>query len=192
MGPYFQQAFMFLINTIFMFCMLPVFLRLILQKIGADFYNPLSQLCIKLTDPLVKPLRKLFPGFYGFDLAIVALLILLEVLKLIISCFVLLAWPNIGGLLIWAAGDLIGFIIQFYFFVIIIQAVFSWINQRNYSALSIILYKITEPLMRPIRRILPPISGIDLSPIPVMMVLGVLHILVATPLTNYGLYMALS
>ena len=81
-GQYFSNAGVFLASTLFGLYILAVMLRFLLQTVRADFYNPLVQVLVKITDPLLVPLRRLIPGMFGLDMAAVALLLVLQGVEL--------------------------------------------------------------------------------------------------------------
>lgn len=187
----FKIALIYLIQTIFSLYLLVIYLRFFLQVTKASYYEPISQLTVKLTDYAVKPLRKVIPIYKGIDGATLVLLLLVETVKIILlSLVVAMAMPKLLGMLIWILGDLISLILNFYFFAIIMQVILSWLNPMQHSAMTAILFRISEPLLKPARRLIPPISGFDLSPIPVIIALQLLLIAVAYPLSDYGKFTA--
>ncbi len=167
-----MSAFLFLIETLFDLYILIVMLRFLLQLTKADFYNDVSQLTVKLTNPLLRPLRHLIPGLWGLDLASILLMWALKIIELL-----LLGASFSPGLLLFAAVQLISLAIYIFLFVIIIQVILSWISllgsQPFLSSHPLVrlLYQLSEPVIRPIRRLLPPISGLDLSPMVAMILL---------------------
>lgn len=187
-----DNALIFLVETLFNLYILILMLRIILQWVGAHFYNPVSQFVIKLTNPAVKPLRKLLPPFKGIDLASLIILVALEFIKLL-----LIIWLKIGifagilGLIVMAFGDILDVILDIFFYAILISALLSWINPRQYNPITEVLHLITEPLLRPARHFIPPIAGFDISPIPVLIILQLCTIIIAAPLMSVGLAIAL-
>lgn len=188
-----DNAIIFLIETLFNLYILILMLRMILQWVGAHFYNPISQFVVKLTNPVVKPLRQILPPIKGIDLATTLILLILEFIKLL-----LIIWlkagvlPNVIGLLIMAFGDIIGVILNIFFYAIIISVILSWVNPRQHNSFTDILYLMTEPLLKPARKIIPPIGGFDISPIPVLIILQLLEMLVANPLISIGFSLAVN
>lgn len=171
----------FLLTTLFQLYIAVVLLRFLLQYARADFYNPLSQFVVKVTTPLVKPLRRIIPGIAGLDMATLLLAYLLTVVQVVLVGTHLSQY-QIPGLLdgqslapltivLVSLVDLIALTISLYIVAIIIQAISSWINPAGYNPVLGLLYSLTEPLLRPARRLLPPISGIDLSPLIVLLAL---------------------
>lgn len=181
-GSYFSNAGIFLIQTLFGLYILVVLLRLLLQVFRADFYNPLSQFLVKVTNPAIVPLRRVVPGLFGVDLASVLLLLALKMLQ--IALVGLLAgqdW-NLSGLLLLAVAELLALLLNVFLFSILIQVVLSWIRPDEYNPLTALLHSLNEPLLAPARRLLPPIAGLDLSPIAVMVVLQLASMLLVAPL----------
>lgn len=170
------QALNFLINTLFSLYILCVMLRFFLQWVKADFYNPFCQFLIKLTNPLLVPLRRIIPGWFGLDMAAVVLMILLECVNvLLIACIT--SYPLSAYLVIVAIGKLIRLILNMYFFTILIRALMSWFNHNPYHPMTIVLTQLTEPVLRPIRRIIPTMGGIDWSPLIALILIEVISIL---------------
>ncbi len=183
---YMGSAAGFLIEAVFGLYMLLVILRLLLQFVRADFYNPLSQFLVKATNPLLKPLRRIIPGVAGIDFASVVLLLLLEMIKLTLLMF--FAGQSLGlvGLVVLSIAGLMELLLNVYMISIILQIILSWIGPGGSNPLTGILYAINEPVMAPARRILPAMGGIDLSPILVFLVIGLLRILVVSPVLDIG------
>lgn len=185
-GDYIGNAGVFLIRTLFGLFILVVMLRFLLGLVRADFYNPVSQFLVKVTNPVLVPLRRIIPGLGGIDVAAVLLLVGLQVLELVLVVLVSgggLQWP---GLLVVSVAELIDLLLKIFLFGILIQVLLSWVNPGAYNPVSALLYQLNEPLLAPARRVLPPISGIDLSPILVMVGLQLLSILLVSPLRDLG------
>ena len=180
----------FLLTTLFQLYIAVVILRFLLQWARADFYNPFSQFVIKITTPLVRPLRRFIPGFGGWDLATLVLAWLLTMLQVVlvgtqISQFTIPGLLdgqslNLFSVVLISLVDLFALTVSLFIIAIIIQALSSWFNPGQYNPLTAALYSLTEPLLRPARRLLPPISGVDLSPLLVLLALQVLKMLVVT------------
>jgi YggT family protein len=183
---YVLSFLLFVIGIIFGLLIFTVLLRLILQIVRADFYNPISQFLMRVTNPMLLPLRRIIPGLFGVDMAAVVLLLILEALQILLTNF--LQGIVIHGPLLFLSqlvGTTIQDITQLFFFSILITVVLSWVNpQASYHPIGQLLHQITEPLLRPARRILPPFSGIDLSPILVIIFLAAIMFLVAAPLID--------
>lgn len=185
-APYFGNAATFLIQVLFGFYILAVMLRFLLQWVRADFYNPLVQFLVKLTNPPLVPLRRLIPGIWGLDIAAVVLMVGLQVIELLLVFAVSGYTANIQGLLVLSAAELLTLLINIYFWAVIIQAILSWINPDTYHPAIILLHQLTEPILRPARNLLPPISGLDLSPLLVLIALQLANILLVSPIRDVG------
>jgi len=163
-------------------------LRFLLQKLGANYFNQVIQLLVKLTDFAVKPIRKIIPSFKGYDLGILLIVFVLQIFSVLL--LVLFKLPNVAalwGVLIIIIAQIGGKFINIYFFAIIIQAIASWIPALQAGPFIEVVYLITEPVMKYARRWVPPIAGFDLSPIPVLIALRLIDYIVFNPLLGYGL-----
>ncbi len=167
----------FLIQTLFGLYILVVMLRFLLQLTRADFYNPVSQFIVKLTAPPLLPLRRIIPGFGGVDLASLVLAWLLKSLELMLILMLLGAGNNLIGAFLWAIPELVDLLLNIILFAVLIQVVLSWVNPGGYNPALTLLNGLTEPIMRPARNMLPPVSGLDLSPMLVMIGLVLLKML---------------
>lgn len=188
MGGYFTEAGVFLIQFIFGFYILAVLLRFLLQLVRADFYNPISQFLVVMTNPPLRPLRRLIPGLWGVDLASILLLLILTTLQwLLIYLLTTHTYPSPLGLAVYSLTDLLKLTLYVYYGALFIRIIVSWINPYNQQnpALNLVV-RLTEPLMRPARRLLPAMAGIDFSPMLVFLALGLAQILVLQPLQMLG------
>ena len=186
MNP-FSNAGVFLISTLFGLYILAIMLRLILQIVRADFYNPVSKFIVKITNPVLKPLRRLVPGLAGIDMASVIVMLVLQMLEFfIITLLRNFPAPDILGLTLYALVELVT--LGFYVFLIsiFILALLSWINPGTYNPINNLLHQITEPVLRPVRRLLPPMSGMDLSPMLAMVGLWLVKLLLLDPLGHWA------
>lgn len=178
----------YLINTLMSLYLIVVLLRLLLQVARADFYNPISQFVVKATDPLVRPLRRIVPGLGGLDLA--SLLLALALQFITINLLFLIyggGIPNPLSALIWSIIGITATIVKVYFFSILASIIFSWIAPgSNHPALSL-LQQLNEPVMAPVRKILPPMGGLDLSPILVFILINVFNILLDNAARSSGM-----
>ncbi|OGI48816.1 MAG: hypothetical protein A2151_04480 [Candidatus Muproteobacteria bacterium RBG_16_65_34] len=176
MNAFLTQAAAFLIQVAFGFYILTVLLRLLFQLARADFYNPISQFVVAITNPALKPLRRAIPGLLGIDLASVVLLLLLKLAEFyllsLLGFFGRVAVTPLG-LGVAAVLDLTKLALYVYIFAILIRVILSWFNPhgaRHNPALGLV-YSLSEPLLAPARRLIPPVSGMDLSPLAVLVLL---------------------
>lgn len=182
-----HNASVFLIQSLFDFYLFILLLRLLLQYLRVDYYNPITQFIIKITSPVVVPLRRIIPGYWGIDLATVVLIFIVSLMKLsLISVLSIHHFPNIFGLILWSLGDLIGLTIKLFFYAVLASVIISWVAPSNHSPLFIIVQRLTDPLLKPARRLIPQVAGFDISPIPVLLLLQILIILMAEPLAIIG------
>ena len=166
-----MTATVFLIQTVFGFYILAVMLRFLLQCVRADFYNPLVQFLVRITNPLLLPLRRFVPGYRGLDLASVVLAFALQLLEVLLVTALFGRSLDIGSVLLVTVMELLKLLINIYLWGVIIQAVLSWINPDPRHPAARVLAQLTAPLLRPARRLLPPVSGVDLSPVLVVVAL---------------------
>lgn len=183
-GSHVGNAATFLIETIFGLYILLVMLRFLLQWARADFYNPVSQFIVKATQLPLKPLRKIIPGIGGLDMAALVFMIVLKVVELWLVTGLMGMSLQISGLAILSIADLLGLAINVFIFSILIQVIISWVNPGMYNPVMGLLHSLTEPLLGPARRVIPPISGLDLSPIVVIIVLQLASMLMVAPIRD--------
>lgn len=178
----------FVINLAFGLYIFLVLLRFLLQLVRADFRNPVAQMVLRATNPALRPLRRLIPGLGGVDFAAVILLLLLQFGELIIIGLLparhIIAPP---GIILYALGLLIDQIVWLYVFSIAIQVIISWVNPTTYhQPLGSLVLQLNEPLLRPLRRKIGPLSGFDITPIILLIILMAVHFLLAAPLIDTG------
>ncbi|OZG74261.1 YggT family protein [Hahella sp. CCB-MM4] len=156
-----------------------VILRFLLQLSRADFYNPISQFVVKATNPFVIPLRRIIPGMGGLDIASLVLAILLQLLTYVLLLALRGSGIPLTLLLPLALLKVLDLTVQVYFWAIIAVIVLSWIAPGSYHPAAQLLYQLTEPVMRPFRKILPNLGGLDLSPILVFLVINAINIVIS-------------
>lgn len=161
-----QNALTFIIRTLIDLYIITFVLRLILQWVRADFGNPLTQFVLKVTNPLVIPLRRMVPPVRGLDTATLIVVLLLELIVTLglikLTCA---GNPDVIQLVSLTVLRLIYLVLRIYLFVILIYVLLSWINPGGYHPVAHLLHSIAEPVLRPFRNFIPPIGGIDLSPL---------------------------
>lgn len=189
-GGYLGDAGSFLVDTLIGLYMVVVLLRLWFQLVRADFYNPISQFIVAMTNPPLKVMRRVIPGLWGIDLAAVVLLLLLAWLKFYLIFALHGAVPRAAGAVVWGIGDVLQLGVYAVMVAMLVRIVLSWVAPHAYNPVTGLVIRITEPIMAPARRIIPPIGGLDLSPIAVFIVLGVLLRVVVQPLLDYGVLLA--
>ena len=186
-GSPLSDAGIFLVNTVFGLYILLVALRFLLQCVRADFYNPISQFLVTFTNPPLRILRRFIPGFAGIDWPSLLLMLALQSLELVITGLLGPGQiPALPGLLVLSIAALLKLFIYIFFFAIFIRIIISWVNPGAYNPMTVILHRLTDPLLLPARRLIPPISGLDLSPMVVIVALQLMIILFIKPLTYLG------
>lgn len=163
-GGYFSNAGVFLIDAVFGLYIFAVLLRFLFQLVRADFYNPLCQAIVTVTNPPLRPLRRYVPSLAGLDTASILLLLVLQTANTLLVALVLGLSPNPIGLLVVAVAELLGKVVWTFIGAIIIQVILSWVSPGAYNPVAAVVYSLTEPLLAPARRVLPPLGAIDLSP----------------------------
>lgn len=187
-----SNASLFLTKSLFDLYIFIVMLRIVLQWVHADFANPVFELVARLTNPPLKLIRRFIPTLQGMDIAAIILLLLLEGIKLALLVWLQIhAIPTLTGLAVLAFAELLNQLINIFFFAILALAILSWLSPLTHGPLIEMLYRICEPLLRPIRRVLPPIAGFDLSAIPVLIILKLITLIVVQPLGQIGIALAL-
>lgn len=162
----FSSSLLFLIDTIGGLYIMAVLLRFLLQLVRADFYNPISQAIVKITAPLLNPLRKIIPGFGGVDMASLILALLLQMVLL----FVMLSMQGysvssqlLPAIVTRSLIEIALNVLNIYTFSLVIIAIASWVAPQSYNPGLMLLYQLTEPLSRRVRSIIPPMGGLDFS-----------------------------
>ncbi len=154
-----------ILRTLGSLYLLLVLLRFLLQWVRADFYNPISQGISKATNPLLLPLRRLVPGLYGIDIASLVLALIVHWFVLQLMLFILgLGIVNPGYLFIWGIIGILKTFVSIYFYGMFIYIIASWIAPFSSNPALVLLKQIILPAVEPLRKIIPPLGPIDLSP----------------------------
>ncbi|TKB47121.1 YggT family protein [Thalassotalea mangrovi] len=173
-----MEAVNFLLNFLFDTYIMILLLRVWLQAARADFYNPFSQFVVKATAPVVNPFRRLIPGFGGVDVATLVVALLVGIGKFVVLSLLngapidVLSFVLIGALFtIKQAGFLV-------FWVMILMALMSWVVQHG-NPIQLVFHQLTQPILNPIRRVLPDLGGLDLSVLIALVALNFLNLFIA-------------
>jgi YggT family protein len=162
-----MSAVIYILDTLLGLALFVVMARLLLQWTRADFRNPLCQGIVKLTNPLVLPLRRVLPPVGKVDTASVVAVLLVAIVK--VGCLYWLAdVPLPPPVLVWVRAvvtEIARTLLWTYFYAIVLYALLGMIAPGGYSPLQSLLATLCEPVLRPIRRMIPGISGLDLSPL---------------------------
>lgn len=171
------KAFAYLLDTLFNLYIAALMFRLLLQIVKADYYNPLTQILVKVTDPVILPLRRILPGTGRFDLACVVAMLLLELIAVFVATQLAGIPASAGKIFAFSIFKLIRMLLVTYLVMIIANVVLSWVGQKWRHPIIPLIYQLTEPLLRKIRKIIPALGGLDLSPLIALIAIQFLLIL---------------
>ncbi|RLA30497.1 MAG: YggT family protein [Gammaproteobacteria bacterium] len=159
------QALYFIVKTLAQLYLLLLLLRFWLPWFNVDFRNPMAQGVLRLTSPLIAPLRRFIPPAGRLDTA--TILVALAIEYLLVVFLLSIRGISVGFVPIAATAffELVILSLNLLFFVILIRIVLSWVAPGNYSPVTAMLNALAEPVLRPFRRMIPPIGGLDISPI---------------------------
>ncbi len=160
-----QQALYFIIKTITQLYLLVLLLRLWLPLLRADFRNPLAQGILRFTSPLVVPLRRLLPSIGRLDTATFVVAFAIQYLIVLVLLAIFGRTAATVPMLITTVIELAVLSLNLFFFVILIKIILSWVAPHTHNPATTLLSTLAEPILRPFRRIIPPIGGLDISPI---------------------------
>lgn len=188
----FQEILIYIVETIGMLFLLFVILRFLLQLVRADFYNPISQATQKITNPFLRPLRKIIPGLFGIDIASIVLAILVQLtIGEIIAFIITQSFYNPANIIIWGILGILNMSIYIAFGCIIILVVSSFIAPYSTHPILMLVRQIIEPLISPVRKFIPAVGGLDFSVMFVGMGLFILQKLLYAAAVSSGLSPAL-
>ncbi len=174
-----MTALIFLVKTIFDILTLVLLLRFLMQALKVSFNNPIGQMVIALTDFAVKPVRRFIPSWKKLDLSTLLLAFLVQLLLQVIL-FSLSNSPSLSTTSVWpvllmrGVFGVIRTIFDIFFYAIILQVILSWVNPH--TPFAPVLHSITRPILAPIQKVIPAISGIDFSPLVAIILLQMLNI----------------
>jgi len=195
---YLLSPLILVINTLFDLYVLLVLLRFLLQMLRADFYNPVSQFIVRMTTPPLKILRRFIPSISAQDTASIVLCLLLIYAKFLLMRALSIPAISIGGqiapigtvsylgLLVFSIADLVSLLLTVFLVAVILKAILSWFGPGHYNPLIGLVDRIASPVLRPVRRLLPTLGGIDLSPLFAILLLMVIKMLVVPPIVFLG------
>lgn len=177
------QALHYIIEALASLYILVLLLRIWLPLLRADFRNPLAQGILRLTSPLVVPLRRIIPSFGRLDTAtlLVAFAVQYAAVFLILLLYVafeIMSMPTIGAIALTSVIKLIMLSVNLFAFAILIRVVLSWVAPGMHNPATAIIATLSEPVLRPLRRVIPPMGGFDLSPMLAIIGLFALNIII--------------
>jgi YggT family protein len=195
---YLTSPLMLIINTLFDLYILLVLLRFLLQMLRADFYNPVSQFIVKLTTYPLRVLRRVIPSVAGQDTAAIVLCLMLIYGKFLLLRLLSVPAVQIGGvmapvsgvsyagLLVFCIADLIALTLTVFLIAVIIQVILSWVSPGQYNPVIGLVHKLSDPILKPLRKLIPSLGGLDLSPLFATLLLLVAKMLIVPPIVFLG------
>jgi len=170
---------LYLVRNLGALLLLMVVMRGVLHTSRVNFYNPISQLIVRLTNPLLAPFRNFLPAAGRVDWAVVVLAVLVQ--SLILLAITVIdgdgwATPGLPILLVWGVIGVLGLLINLYFFILIAMIIISWVAPGSRHPAIELIWQVSEPVMAPVRSLLPNMGGIDFSPILLFIIINVAQI----------------
>jgi YggT family protein len=172
-----MHALLFILNALFTLVVVAFLLRVLMPLVRADFRNPFGEAVLKVTNPLVLPLRRALPPARKLDPAALIALVLAQLVKTTVLMLVAGVRLDVAAVVTAALLGLVILVVQFYFYAVLAYALMSWFGGAAYSPAGQILTRLCEPLLAPFRRVIPPLGGLDLSALFVMIGLQALLML---------------
>ena len=185
-GNYFANGAAFVIQTLFGLYILALLLRFLFQLLRAHFRNPISQFIVTVTNPLLRHFRRFIPGYAGIDMASLVLMMALQMLELLLISLLYGTPVSLSGVFVLAIGKLLEMTIYVFMFAVLARILISWVNPQLYNHMTSLLASLTDFMMRPARRLIPPIGMLDLSPMVIFLILGLLLRLIVQPILDIG------
>ena len=183
---YLTNAIIFLLGTLTSFFTYIFICRFVLQMFNVDFFNPVSQAVVRMTDKVLYPLRRLLPATKKYDFAAFALAFGFQLLNILMIALLYKTNINLGGTILIALANTLHKMLNFFTFTILGYVLISWLSQGGYNPLLVIIRSISQPLLSRARRFLPSFGGLDFSPMLVIILLQLIIMLVIIPLRDFG------
>ena len=182
MTPYLSDPVLLIIGTALGFLKYIMIFRLLFEVASVNFYNPLCQAVVKITNPIILPFSIISMRIAKFDIIIILLIIFIFGLEIIFPYLFQSIDFNIMHILIYAFGLFLKTVLNIYFWLIIIGAIASWFFMYNNHPLFSLVNELCNPLYQPVRNIMPPMSGIDFSPIILLLLIQLTEMLFVRPI----------
>ena len=177
----------FIVQTLFELYLLVLLLYVLLRASGAHYVNPVIQTLVRISEPLIKSVRKVVPEIGRIDWAAWVVIFFVKFIEVIILMLLTSLSPNILGMLLFSLVGILKLIVNIYFFAIIIFALMSWFQSLAQNPLNHVLYHLTNPILKPVRGLIPLIGGIDLSPLAVLIILQLINIIFLNPFLDFSI-----
>ena len=179
---YFSNPIMLIVDTVFSLYISAVMLRFLLQWCRADFRNPISKFLIAITHPPLKIMRRFIPSIGNIDTSSLVLMMAVQLLADVSMGLLQGASMSFGGLILITFAHLIGLFLNVLFYAVFARTLLSWFNQGSFKDISMLLYSLTEPMLKICRAMLPNLGGMDLSVIVAILGLQLAEMLILPPL----------
>jgi YggT family protein len=185
-GPYIGNTLTFVIEFLAGILILIVLMRFLLQYFRADFYNPLSQFIVNVTTPLLRPMRRFIPGYAGFDLSALVLMLVLQFLEILLVHLITGQPTGFVGLAVMSIGKLLMLTSYVFMFAVLVLVILSWVQPQGHNPMVGFMRTLADPLMRPARRLIPPLGMMDVSALVVLLGIGIIQRLFIAPILGLG------
>ena len=173
------SAIVFVVNSLAQLYLFVLLLRLWLPRLGADFRNPIAQAILKLTSPVVIPVRRIVPPVGTLDTATVLVAFIIQYITILLILIILGQTAGFAQIAITTVVNLVLLSLKLFVFAIIIRVILSWFAPAGYNPGMALIQTMTDRILRPFRRIIPPMGGLDISPIFAIILIMALTIVVA-------------
>jgi YggT family protein len=187
---YLANAGAILVEVLFGLLVMLFVVRVVLQLVRANFHNPVCQFFYKATNPVLMPLRRVLKPWRSFDIAATLVAFVLECLKMLLLLMLAGVGVTLSALLVLGFAELLSFVLMMFFWLILARVILSFVGQGSYHPIVPLITQITEPVLRPLRRVLPTLGGFDLSPLVATLAILLARVLIVAPLMDLGAMLA--
>jgi YggT family protein len=175
-----RSALYFIVEMLVSLYQIVLLLRLLMQLVRADFRNPVGRAIVKLTDGIILPLRRMLPPVRRIDTASVAAIVLVSIAKICLLQLISISLvPGAAVIAILVLRDIVDLVLRTFLYSLILHAILSFVAQGNYSPAQSLLASICNPVLKPFRKYIPSVAGLDLSPLWACIAIQALRIIIA-------------